>query len=58
MFSSKLAKVTGQHLFFSIIQKYMMNQMIAKMEKGQYPSINQIEVENLEIVVPPLEEQA
>ncbi len=36
----------------------MMNQMIAKMEKGQYPSINQIEVENLEIVVPPLEEQA
>ena len=42
------------HLFFN---DFLQNQMISKMEKGAYPSINQTDFNKLQIPIPPLEVQ-
>lgn len=47
----------GKFLLYSIFQNYMIEQMVGNMGKGAYPSINQTDVENLDIYLPPLDEQ-
>lgn len=52
--SSKIDGLFLYHLFFN---DFLQNQMISKMEKGAYPSINQTDFNKLEIPVPPIEIQ-
>ena len=52
--STKIEGLFLYHLFFN---DFLQNQMISKMEKGAYPSINQTDFNKLEIPVPPLEIQ-
>ena len=43
--------------YIFMFSENMMQQMIAAMPKGQYPSINKDDIENFMLSVPPLEEQ-
>ncbi len=52
-----LKKISGRFLHHSLFAEPVMNQMIGRMGKGAYPSITQTDVEELEIPLPPLEEQ-
>lgn len=47
----------AKFIYYSLFQNYVMNQMIASMGKGAYPSINQNDVAHLQIKLPPLEIQ-
>lgn len=47
----------AKFIYYSLFQNYVMNQMIASMGKGAYPSINQNEVAHLQIKLPSLEIQ-
>lgn len=49
--------VLNKFLFYSIHQDYMVEQMILKSDKGQYPSITSSDVADLNIYIPSLEEQ-
>lgn len=50
-------KVSSKFLFFSVHQDYMVDQMVAKSDKGQYPSITSSDVSELQIYIPSIEEQ-
>ena len=50
-------KVESKFLFFSVHQDYLVEQMILKSDKGQYPSITSSDVAELQIYIPILEEQ-
>lgn len=50
-------KINGRFLFALLFGDYLMSQMISKMGKGSYPSINQNDVEHLKIPLPPLDVQ-
>jgi type I restriction enzyme M protein len=47
-------KVMGHYLYFVLLDNIVMEQMLNRMGKGAYPSINQNDVENLKIPVPPM----
>jgi len=49
--------VNPKFIYYSIFQDFMVNQMIESMGKGAYPSINQGDVVNLKLYLPPLEIQ-
>lgn len=49
--------VMGQWIYFLAFSENLQSQMIAKMGKGAYPSINQNDVQNLKIPLPSLEVQ-
>ena len=50
-------KTIGKFLFYSVHQEYMVEQMISKSDKGQYPSVTSSDVKELSIYLPPIEEQ-
>ena len=50
-------KCESKYLYYIVFQDFMLNQMIGSMEKGAYPSINQNDVNNLKVALPPLETQ-
>ena len=50
-------KTFGKYLFYSVHQDYMVEQMISKSDKGQYPSVTASDVKELNIYIPSLEEQ-
>jgi type I restriction enzyme M protein len=50
-------KVESKFLFFSVHQDYLVEQMISKSDKGQYPSITSSDVAELQIYIPSLLEQ-
>jgi len=54
---SSSEKVESKFLFFSVHQDYLVEQMILKSDKGQYPSITSSDVSELQIYIPTLEEQ-
>ena len=49
--------ILGKFLFFLVKDNFIMQQMIGRMEKGSYPSINQEDIKNIIIPLPPMEEQ-
>ncbi len=49
-------KVMSKYLYYILFTDDLQNQMISKMDKGAYPSINQRDVENL--VVPVVSKEA
>ena len=51
-------KTIGKFLFYSVHQEYMVEQMISKSDKGQYPSVTSSDVKELSIYLPSIEEQA
>jgi type I restriction enzyme M protein len=50
-------KIKEKFLFYSVYQDYLVEQMILKSDKGQYPSITASDVAELQIAIPSLEEQ-
>jgi type I restriction enzyme M protein len=50
-------KVMSKYLYYILFTDDLQNQMISKMDKGAYPSINQNDVENLIVPVVSKEEQ-
>ena len=50
-------KSLGKYLYYSVHQDYMVEQMISKSDKGQYPSVTASDVKELEIYLPTIEEQ-
>jgi len=51
------ANVLPKYVYHLLFSDAVQNQMLNRMGKGSYPSINQNDVENLEIPLPPLEIQ-
>ncbi|NSW54208.1 MAG: N-6 DNA methylase [Anaerolineae bacterium] len=49
--------ILPQFLLTQILSDFMVNQMIARMGKGSYPSINQTDVKQLIFPLPPIETQ-
>ena len=47
----------SKYIYFMLFNSYIMQQIINKMEKGSYPSINQTDIENIILPLPPLEIQ-
>jgi type I restriction enzyme M protein len=50
-------KCKSKYLYYLVFQNFILNQMVGSMEKGAYPSINQNDVNNLKVALPPLETQ-
>jgi type I restriction enzyme M protein len=50
-------KIESKYLYLAVCDDKAVNQMIAQMGKGSYPSINQADVEVIKISLPPLEIQ-
>jgi len=48
----KSHKANNKFIYYSILQDYLLNQMINAMGKGAYPSINQNDVNNLKLALP------
>jgi type I restriction enzyme M protein len=51
-------KTFGKFLFYTVHQDYIVEQMITKSDKGQYPSVTANDVQELNIYLPSLEEQS
>ena len=51
---SKDERLTNEWLYYAVSSLGAVNQMEGMMGKGAYPSINQTDVSNIEIVIPPL----
>ncbi|MEW7121517.1 restriction endonuclease subunit S [Acinetobacter nosocomialis] len=49
--------ILSDYLYECLHQDFMVNQMIAVMGKGQYPSINEVDITNFKIPLPPLDIQ-
>jgi type I restriction enzyme M protein len=49
--------ILAHWIYYSLLSDSLQNQMINQMGKGAYPSINQNDIQNLEISLPPLEIQ-
>ena len=47
-------KVVPQFVYYQLFGKFVQKQMIDRMGKGAYPSINQKDVQELQIPLPPL----
>lgn len=54
---SPTEKIESKFLYYLIKDDRVVNQMIQRMDKGAYPSINQTDVSALEIPLPSIEEQ-
>ena len=50
-------KANNRFIYYSLLQDYLMTQMISSMGKGSYPSINQSDVNNLKLALPSIEKQ-
>lgn len=50
-------RVLSHYLYTQLLSDFMVNQMIARMGKGAYPSINQTDVKQLKFPLPPIETQ-
>jgi len=50
-------KFDNRFIYYSFYTKNVMNQMIARMGKGSYPSINQADFKELSIHIPSIEQQ-
>lgn len=57
MVATPLDKIKGLFLYHLFFNDVLQNQMISKMGKGAYPSINQSDFNKLQIPVPPIEIQ-
>jgi len=51
---SATIKVESLFVYFQLFSDFLQEQMISRMEKGSYPSINQKDVQELKIFCPPL----
>ncbi len=50
--------ILNEFLYVSFMfSESLMSQMVEKMPKGQYPSINKEDIESLQIILPPIDEQ-
>ena len=49
--------INGKYLYYILLDDFVMNQFIESMGKAMYPSINMDDLNNLEILVPSLEQQ-
>ncbi len=47
-------KTTARFIYELLFSDWMQNQMIARMDKGAYPSINQTDIQNLQVPLVPL----
>ncbi|RLC38377.1 MAG: restriction endonuclease subunit M/S, partial [Candidatus Nealsonbacteria bacterium] len=54
---SATTKVEPKFVYFQLFSDYLQEQMINRMGKGSYPSINQKDVQELKIFYPPLDIQ-
>ena len=50
-------KYDNRFIYYSFYTKNVMNQMISRMGKGSYPSINQADFKDLSLYIPPIENQ-
>ena len=55
--SSIQNKLNSKFLYLLLFSELLLNQMISKMQRGQYPSINQNDTSKLKLPLPPLEIQ-
>jgi len=53
----KVEKANGRFLYNLLFSESVIRQMVGRMGKGAYPSITQRDVEQIDIPLPPLEEQ-
>jgi type I restriction enzyme M protein len=53
----RLDKILPEFLYHCVFTDYCVQQMIAKMERGNYPSINQTDMKQILIPLPTIEEQ-
>lgn len=51
------SNILAQYLYVCLFQNFMIDQMVAVMGKGQYPSINETDISNFKIPLPPLDIQ-
>lgn len=49
--------INGKYLYYILFSKFMEEQFESVMSKGMYPSINKLDLQNLNIPVPTIEEQ-
>ena len=49
--------VIGKYIYYVLFSDYLQNQMILRMERGAYPSINQNDIQNLQVPLPPIKVQ-
>ncbi|MEN6290691.1 MAG: restriction endonuclease subunit S, partial [Methanobacterium sp.] len=50
-------EIIGKFLYYLALNDYLQEQMIARMGRGSYPSINQKDVKDLIVPLPPIEKQ-
>ena len=50
-------KIMGKYVYYMLFDNFVLSQMIDRMGKGAYPSINQKDVEQLKIPLPPFDVQ-
>jgi len=50
-------KIMGKYVYYMLFDNFLLSQMIDRMGKGAYPSINQKDVEQLKIPIPSLSVQ-
>ncbi|CAG0950947.1 putative type I restriction enzymeP M protein [Methanosarcinales archaeon] len=50
-------KIMGKYVYYMLFDNFVLTQMLDRMGKGAYPSINQKDVEQLKIPLPPLDAQ-
>jgi type I restriction enzyme M protein len=49
--------INARYLFYMLFDEFVQEQMIARMGKGAYPSINEQDVSEIKIPLPPVEKQ-
>ena len=50
--------IHGKYLYYMLMDDYVANQLNSAMSKAMYPSVNRADLEDLNILCPPAEEQA
>ena len=55
--SSNKEKIQPQYLYSILFSDTLMKQMVSKMQRGQYPSINQNDTKGLKLPLPTLDIQ-
>ena len=53
----RINKVLSRFLWHLLFSDYVLSQMLSRMGRGAYPSINQADIESLKIPLPPLDVQ-
>ncbi len=51
---SATKKVIPQFIYYQLVMEHLQSQMVNRMGKGAYPSINQKDVQELKILLPPI----